>query len=316
MLKRSRTEQQQDIKTAPPYILSFAQAQAAALSALSCCSSPTLPSACALEARSTPHEPRSPTFALSSHYYTHSALWTPKRRRIDHDLMSRRRSDVPASGQGYPLQTREAPTPFRALGQPQEASSSSSSFCAGPSFDAATPRGLALFDMVPSTSSEPAKGHSPFSPRLFGPTDASSPITPTAPSNLDAVALSFPSRHARTPNSRGLSISIPEDGSAFQALQPPSAAPKAAAPALASQPPEQPAGQPLSTATPKSGRKRPARLTLAPPALEPSASRSAPNSPSMMPGAEPAAKTDVKDLSSALRGAPRRRPSMPFGPSG
>ncbi|SPC62823.1 uncharacterized protein UHOD_05655 [Ustilago sp. UG-2017b] len=151
------------------------------------------------------------------------------------------------------------------------------------------------------------------------------------------------SLHASKPPSqpaRSLSLRIPEEGQAFAALTQPSLpsalpstslayAPAAPPIALNLPSPHQPAPSTLAP-PPQSrlARKRPSRLNLAPPSLSDESSlssRSMPNSPAALSRSSskaeqlddsappPSAISEaVKNLSSTLRGTPRRRPSMPF----
>lgn len=165
--------------------------------------------------------------------------------------------------------------------------------------------------------------------------DLSPPPTP-GPSSFAPRPL-HTSKPARQPV-RSLSLRIPEDGQAFGGLtQPslPSALPQtpsayASAPPITLQLPTSQAG-PSSLAPPpqsRLARKRPSRLNLAPPSLSDESglsSRSMPNSPVTLSrsnskaeqldnAAQPPSVISevVKNLSSTLRGTPRRRPSMPF----
>ncbi|GAC74249.1 kinesin [Moesziomyces antarcticus T-34] len=131
-------------------------------------------------------------------------------------------------------------------------------------------------------------------------------------------------RVARQPPT-SLSLRIPQDGHSFGRLTQPSP--------LSARPPLSANHASSSTLAPpplsRLARKRPSKLTLAPPSLadDPGlSSRSMPTSPVVLsrsnskseqqhdtPVIAPSAISEaVKHLSSTLRGTPRRRPSMPF----
>ncbi|PWY99672.1 phosphatases II [Testicularia cyperi] len=176
--------------------------------------------------------------------------------------------------------------------------------------------------MDPSSSPPPTPGPSSFAPPSVHPAHHS----PSASSSRDAH--------------RMLSLQIPQDSLAFGGLSQPS--PSGSYSRLSpsahvrpcpivnvNEPCPSPLAGPSSLRLPppsRLARKRPSKLTLAPPSLSDDqglSSRSMPSSPVVVSrshsqiGAESSDKRAslseaVKNLSSTLRGTPRRRPSMPF----
>ncbi|KAN0065690.1 tyrosine/serine/threonine protein phosphatase [Thecaphora frezii] len=173
----------------------------------------------------------------------------------------------------------------------------------------------------------PTPGPSSFAPRYFYGANASAASGSSSSSSGDASNTS----NANNSGARALSLVIPDNGQAYGGLSQPqplmslrqsnegrwgSLHQATALPSLnsLSNPPKA-----------KAGRKRPSKLTLVPPsALEDGgiSSRSVPSSPAVSGrpppqlrdrmGPDALSPSATKDLSSALRGTPRRRPSMPF----
>ena len=132
------------------------------------------------------------------------------------------------------------------------------------------------------------------------------PLQPTTPGGTSPLTLSPFSKRLQKGKPRGLSLLIPErpapklvaehtsiDTGATDTTQPP-----------------------LSSGLSARRKKKPAPIMLSPPEVGPVASRSAPNSPAFHSSENGGASEEQgqaqKELSSTLRGAPRKRPSLIF----